>query len=301
MSARYLSIFLFTTVSVCISFAVYAATPLIPTFMTLAANTITIDVNNQSGSVNYAEVDKFIEAQDKKSTKFVVMNGDQLVFSDKPIAVAVAAKAKVLQRIYKPAQLADLGLKLHSGDLSSNEPIIKMANYRLASTEIKQLPRIPEFVITPMAPVTFLAEGGLGSAWSIIINQPKLNMLETDVVATFIWVIASIMVLMSGGLLALSRSRRLEVQGKQVSYSGKLGAPNEMIGKGKLFDFNGNVLSGEVMPINTMYLNILWNVGKFSQDGAVNTYFYMAFYIPPQHNYAATLVKKVEVKEDEVT
>lgn len=252
--------------------------------------TITIDVNNPNGSVDYAEVDKFEKAQSGKQVKFASVENGELILSDKPI---VKPKPQV-RHMYAPVNLADLGWKIRTGYSIFNRNIVKVPAYRIANYELRKLPFIPE-----MPKMTY--EPGLtalpASTWTVLINQSEVLQSPTAIVDASLWLLSAISILLIGGMFVRSRTRRFKET--EIIYTGEIGAANEMIGKGELFDFRENAVQGKTTQVNTTLLNVLGNIGKFSQNGSIDTYFYMAYYIPSNKEYATVLHRKQKVKDEE--
>lgn len=98
-------------------------------------------------------------------------------------------------------------------------------------------------------------------------------------------------------VLMMPRVPRTIKTKRSVIFTGLLDKPNTMVGTGKIFDFSPISSGNHHMRMNTTYLNMMWHLGSFSNDNTVNTYFYIAFYIPPQHQYAAPLRRKSAAKE----
>lgn len=294
-----------TTIGFCLSVFATAVT---------AANTITIDVTNPNASVDYNEVNKFNEAQDTKNMKHVAMDGSTLIISDKPITLPDKNKS-----LYKPRTLSDLGYRVLASD--SQATIAKAAPYMLANRNLIKTPSVPYFEVTPQvtsvsvsapAAVQIAAAAQPGVSTS---SKPFMSAASTPAIAIkattpvqlqatgqsssmmISLVLAGLALLAMLGLTRL-RSRKSSNDIKQTTYTGQLTDATEMIGKGDVFDFNRHLNNGQVIPMNTTYLNMLWKVGKFSNEGAVDTYFYMAYYIPSLHAYAATLQnKKAETRQ----
>lgn len=68
-----------------------------------------------------------------------------------------------------------------------------------------------------------------------------------------------------------------------------------MVGEGGLFNFDETTRLTKI-PLDSTYLSMMWHLGRFSTDSNVNTYFYMAFYVPSQQQYASELRKQHETE-----
>jgi hypothetical protein len=298
-----------------------------------APNTITIDVTDPNASVNYNQVDQFFDAQDratqsKAKVQHLAMDGKSLILSDKPIILADSNKAQ-----YKPQSLSDLGIKFQAGMQAAT--IVKAAPYMLANKNLIAVPTVPEFNVEQqrmelLSSVLTQFETMVSSAVSSAQQQgnnapaspPPAKVFMTAASTPEIALKSQLpaqpaalsvheqpaSIMTSIGLAALSliaifglsrlRSRKTKDEVKKSVFSGQIVQATEMVGKGEVFDFNRHLSNGQVIPMNTTYLNMLWKVGKFSNEGAVDTYFYMAYYIPSMRAYAATLQnKKAEIRQ----
>lgn len=267
-------------------------------------NVIKIDVTNNQGQVDYGQVDKFIESQNKKQVKYFAKEGNDIVLSENPIPETKLSG-------YRPANLADLGLKILAANQVLNSSVVKLADYRPASSGLYRLPSIPDFVVEE--PAQLQAAPAISSSSPAVTSSPiaksapakfmqaspAVHMtLAVDAMTIFLWSAVGLFALILASLVLRAQSRRSSVAVKTSSYSGVLTDPTDLIGKGELFDFTNDLVNNKLMTINTNYLNMLWKVGKFSNEGAVNTYFYMAYYIPSQQAYAATLQKNRQTEKD---
>ncbi len=296
-----------------------------------APNTITIDVTNPNQSVNYNEIDQFFDAQDsamKNNAKVqhLAMDGKSLILSDKPIILADSNKVQ-----YKPQSLSDLGIKFQAGMQAAT--IVKAAPYMLANKNLMAVPAVPEFNVEQqrmelLSSVLTQFETMVSSTVSSVQQQgnnapasPSTKVFMTAAATPEIALksqlpaqpaalavheqpasimtsigLAGLALLAIFGLSRLRSRKTNEV--RQSTFSGQIVQPTDMVGKGEVFDFNRHLSNGQVIPMNTTYLNMLWKVGKFSNEGAVDTYFYMAYYIPSMRAYAATLQnKKAEIRQ----
>lgn len=241
-----------------------------------APKTITIDVNHPQQSINYQEVDQFMAAQDVNAVKFAATDNNKLILSDKPIVVAKAKPVPVIApKPYMPTTLADLGLRLNRQIM-----IVKIPGVQVAINNVSKLPVIPPMIVIPRA--TQIAQAGTFTQ-TMTAAQPAILSLV-------LWLITALSTVTVLSLLLASRQRRQTTS--SALYSGKIGAPTDMIGEGEIFDFSTDAMQNKIMQMNTTSLNMLWHLGRFSKDSAVDTYFYMAFYIPPQQQYAGSLKRK---------
>jgi hypothetical protein len=283
-----LNLQIFTAISI-VSLGIYPA-------LTMGADApqgaIKIDVTNDKGQVDYGQVDKFIAAQDKQHPQYFAKEGNDIILSEKPIPVTKLASG------YKPGILADLGLKVLAANQVLNSSVVKLSNYRLASNGLYRMPRIPDFVVeepaqlqaAPSSPVVASTPIATSAPAKLMQVSPATQMkVVVDGMTIFVWSAIGLFALLLSSLILRAQSRRSSTVVKASSYSGPLTDPTDLIGKGELFDFTNDLVNNKAMTINTNYLNMLWKVGKFSKDGAVNTYFYMAYYVPSQHAYASTL------------
>jgi hypothetical protein len=263
------------------------------------ANTITIDVNS-ANPINYNEVDKFNAAQDKQA-KFAevdINNPNQLIFSAKPIIQTPKSVA------YTPKKLADLGWKINSTMTDTYGSVVKATPHSIVSGGLMRMPSLAQLNLptntvqtsaaqAPVTTVTAATPTAVATPPTRVNNIYSANLpLQSVSQLPDAWTIgAGLTLLLLLGLL-INEKRQTRHKSLALTYKGQMGAANEMIGKGKLFDFNTQAQSCEMLTVNTAYLNMLWQVGKFSRDGAINTYFYMAYFIPSQQAYAAELRRK---------
>ncbi len=272
-----------------------------------APGNVTLEVNNGQINIDYSQVDKFNAAQDGKQVKFAAVDGKELILSDKPVKINQA---------YQPRYLTDLGVRV------ANSNIVRIPPYDLVRNDIQTLPSIPDMIVMAEAaavsvydeiPVvipgvsTDISEPATAAApqavrvastpasTSAAIPSPTISANDD----MMFWRVFGVSALFVSLLLLLLHARKEKQAPTSNLYSG-MPDTNAMVGKGKLFDFNGNVMKGRVTPINTTFLNMLWHVGKFTKEGSMNTYFYMAFYIPPQQDYAKSLQKQ-DAKQTEET
>ena len=260
---------------------------------------LTIDVMNPQHEIDYAELDKFVDTLDKNKAKsqYSANTREIIILSDVPVKII----AKALPKPYYPVLLADLGIKVYPTSAARNVTVYRLMPYKLASKQIRTVQYIPPMYVPPRVEQPVVVVTAMQAPSAAVSQKQPQTFISSLNLSTF-WLVSVPVTIILMCLLLLQRSRKTPYALKTPSYTGKLGAANEMIGSGKLFDFNGNALNCELTPINTNYLNMLWHVGKFSNEGAVNTYFYMAFYIPPQQNYAASLQKhkKAKVTENDI-
>jgi hypothetical protein len=267
-----------------------------------AANN-TVDIFDKNNPVDYQKLNSFTEQQDGTKTTYVAKQGGDLIISDKPIPVRPAintaqqiiktAQAAITPN-YAPSTFADLGMQM---DSRFNSNVMKASSMSLASNELYELPVIPTYtpaenvvtVVTQNGPVHYTSRApeeptylSPSQAVDVIKGASILFLLSMLGATLFIW------------RNVFKHAQPIDVNdySNESSYVGAVGEPTEMVGKGDIFNFNLRPENRLVMPLNTNNLNILCNMGKFSQDGAVNTYFYIAYYIPSQHAYAAVLQKK---------
>jgi hypothetical protein len=263
------------------------------------ASTITIDVNS-ADPINYNEINKFNAAQDKQA-KFAevdINNTNQLILSGKPITQTPKSVA------YTPKKLADLGWKINSTMTDTYGSVVKAKSHRIASSSLMRTPSLASLNLptntvqasaaqAPVTTVTAAAPTAGVTPPTRVNNIYSANLpLQSVSMLPDAWTVgAGLTLLLLVGLL-VNEKRQTRHKSLALAYKGQMGAANQMIGKGKLFDFNAQAQDCEMLTVNTTYLNMLWQVGKFSKDGAINTYFYMAYFIPSQQAYAAELRRK---------
>src|SRR3990167_4348957 len=240
--------------------------------------TITINGNNQQQSVNYNEVDKFISAQDVKAIKTVAKNNNKIILSEKPIIIIKA---------YAPTSFADLGLRFNR-----NRVLVKFPNFEIAINNVRRLPTIPPFTASSPKSIVAVAPKSIESA---IITQ-ELSAAQPAIYSTVLWLVTAISTFGILSMLLVS-SRRNNTRRHYLSYVGKLGRATDMIGSGDMFDFSMRARSLKTTSVNASYVNLLWQLGRFSKCNTVDTYFYNGFYIPNQQGYAQALRKSVTKKE----
>ena len=264
--------------------------------------TIVIDVTGPDDAKNYAMMDKFNETQTTDKANFFAIDEDDLVLSETPV-----------YRIYVPVKLADLGITFNSG----NEAIAKSAKYSLASYAAQSVPSIPELDVTPKIYVADNNKHIQIEQAMLVINDAVNDMIERTyqlyrhallssaavwknvyqqasasvvvMLKSLFWLLA-LLVLIRVGVLIFLRAQKMSRR-KKVVYKGALGVATEMVGNGIVFAFDGKTANGSLLPSNTIYLRLMWNVMKFTTDGSAQTYFYMTYYFPPQHGYASPLQK----------
>jgi hypothetical protein len=282
-----------------------------------SGNTITIDVNNPNSGVDYNQVDKFMNAEaPTHKINFAVKDGNEIILSEHKIVQNSQGKRIMAQKItttptaedniilveetpYAPTRLADLGYGVYPANAFRENNAVKMRPHQLASRQLRTVPNVPEMYIPPVQ-TTLAAAAPVANRAATPASSSRLITLDELVgMVTYFWLTTLTITLTLLAALLIMRSRRTAKPEYALRYAGEVGAPNEMVGKGAYFDFTGQVMKGEVMTINTNYLNMLWQVGKFSEYGAVNTYFYMAFYIPPQEYYAAQLKRNGQTTQQE--
>ncbi|HTM64374.1 MAG TPA: hypothetical protein VL360_07730 [Gammaproteobacteria bacterium] len=245
--------------------------------------TVTIDVLNSKGSVDYEEVSRFLAEQNKKQVKYAKADKNTIILSEKPIIQTDT------QTIYSPSKLHDLGF-----EMSKNLSLSKINSYHL-SANLNNVMKIPKFA---------------ASKRTVAINTANQNKLNNKIhshasntpqpvnIIVFISLILVISVLSLASVLMLSLiSRRSELKRKSTIYSGVIDNETEMIGKGNLFDFDRE--NPNKMPMHITYMDMIWQLGRFSHNNSIDTYFYMATFIPSYKNYARILRRKVAVKTKE--
>lgn len=257
-----------------------------------APPTITFDVNNPSHDLNYKEVDRFLDGMNKQEVKYAAVKQNKIILSENPIELprylAKPAPRPVPQPIpYTPVTLADLGMKM-----TPEANITTADNFQLADNHMIAVPSVPEFIPVPFTAVN------TAKPFSLIHNQ-----LTSASSLSFLYDLSRTIFAGSGLLilcmLLLSRLRKTIYAQEGVSFTGTLGQSTELVGSGEIFDFNRALSSMQTMPLNSTYLNMMWHLGRLTNDNGVNTYFYMAFYIPPHQKYAAALRRTRVRKETE--
>lgn len=244
----------------------------IPVNSSSAAKTITIDVNHPQQAIKYPAVDQYVAVQDINAVK-------TLVLSDKPILIT-QLKPEIISKPYMPATLADLGLRLNKQLM-----IVKIPGVEIPINNISRLPIIPPMIIEPhntqITPASTVTQ-------TMTAAQPA-------VLTLVLWLITALSTITVLSLLLSSRPRLSSAS--SASYKGKVGAPTDMIGEGEVFDFSTSAMQNKVVQMNISHLNMLWHLGRLSKNSAVDTYFYIAFYIPPHQQYAKSLKRKTTKKE----
>lgn len=252
-----------------------------------AAPTITIDAEH---GVDYKEVDRYISHMNTQKVKYAKTKDNEIILSEEPIVeipkylARPAVQPTFEAAPYAPITLADLGMQY-----SPENNVAPAERVQLADNQLRAAPTVPEFVAVP---VTAIHEApATQTQYSNIHNK-----LTEAISPTFMYAIRAIFA--AGGLIILlmlyASSRRRDAPALYKSrYTGKLGIPTEMVGEGGLFNFD-DTKSIQKIPLNATYLTMMWHLGRLSTDSHVNTYFYMAFYIPPNQQYAAELRKKQE-------
>lgn len=243
------------------------------------ANTITIDVNHPQQSINYQEVDRFTAAQDVHAVKFAATDKKTLILSDKPIVIAKAAPV-ITTKPYMPTSLADLGLRLNR-----NAMIVDIPGVKVAINNVARVPAIPPMIVMPRTTPT---------AHTSTFTQ-TMTAAQPAILSLVLWLITALSTMTVLSLLLSSRQRRGAET--RALYAGKIGEPTTMVGEGDAFDFSADAMQNRMSPLNTSTLNMLWHLGRLSNDSAVDTYFYTAFYIPPHQQYARTLKRKTTKTE----
>lgn len=325
--------------------------------------TITIDVTGDDPTVNYEQVNQFVDAQNEHPVKYF-----EVEKIEQPDEAFVASENPIVH-LYSPALLTDLGYEIDSDHVYSKEHIARVANVILANASLIATPAIPELVIEPVtidvvpqnhsmpvmpdmalaAPVLTdqfamlqavmeqtafegyaiftsaaayaeqtIAAPFAGAATAVtitvllppekqpavvVVKAPKIEHLtrtslpaisryETAAAYAMLPVLlVSSITLMMLGMMTLVALRRAVVV-KQASYRGTMGAANEMVGDGSLFDFNEVKFNYPLVPANTSYLKLMWSVRKVTTDDGVHTYFYMTFFVPPQQGFADSMQKR---------
>tara|TARA_R110000868_G_scaffold248315_4_gene504826 strand:- start:454 stop:1389 length:936 start_codon:yes stop_codon:yes gene_type:complete len=269
--------------------------------------TVSVDVTKSQTTIDYSAVDAYHSAQPSQ-VKFAAVDGEQLVLSDKPIIITPV-------NIYKPKTLADLGLRFNPTNAAAGNNISPIETYMLVDNSVSAMPAIPQVVVAeiaqtaptaeaaPTAEVTQVAPTAAATQPVVAANTTQAtNVVKSSAAITSS---SSLMTMLASAtlfvlcLLFISLSRRSAPAVKSSLYAGYEDESDKMVGKGELFDFSGKVLKGNITPIDTNYLNMLWHVGKFSKEGSMNTYFYMAFYKHPQNAYATTLKENEKSKDKE--
>ncbi len=256
--------------------------------------TITFDVNNPSQDLSYKEVDHFLDGMNKQQVKYAAAKPtkNQVILSENPIEIPrflskPTQKPESQPIPYAPVTLADLGMQM-----TPEAQIASAEHFQMENNDTMTLPSEPEFIHVPIT-----AENA-ARAFSLIHNQ-----LTSDSTLSFLYDLSRLVFACSGliimCMLILSRVRRTVRAHQAAKFTGMLGQSTELVGEGELFDFNDVPLSMQTLPVNSTYLNMMWHLGRFTHDNGVNTYFYMAFYIPPHQKYAAALRRKRVRKETE--
>jgi len=159
---------------------------------------------------------------------------------------------------------------------------------------------IADYTYEQLASEAYLStsiDSGRRLQYGIRVSKPEVSVAYEQVVASavavlglLIWLLSWLLVIRMTVIAYLLGQKLL--QHKKVIYQGALGVANEMVGNGAPFEFDGIKPNRNHLPANTIYLQLMWNVKKFTTDGSSQTYFYMTYYFPPQHGYASLLPKQ---------
>lgn len=259
---------------------------------------VAVEVFNSNGEVNFQGIDAMQQSQDGRQVKFAEMDGNELILSDKPII-----KAENQSKTYKPTRLADLGYQFNPGAVHPEAIMTQLAAYDVVDSQLYQMPAIPAEVVSAATPIVTAS-----AAPAQIATLPNLQtmsssyashiVMQSAVVLFMIVLFGSVIVYLINAIQASVDLRTSPRQSKN-EYKGEWRDATTMVGHGDLFDFKRNAIHGAI-PMNTNALNMLCSVGKFSRTGTADTYFYMAYYVPSQHAYAAALREKQEEKQVEL-
>ncbi len=265
-----------------------------------------IDIGATGDMIDTSQLDKFNAEQDAHAVKFIeVDENNNLITSDVPI-----------RHVYMASKLTDLGYSIQANNAVTSDFISKTSRFTLTDARLQEVPVIPEFVMSPnaeyqpaattygatasaqaMTPVAKAAHDAArvrpsATPSATVKPQHRMSAQTLEIVLA----LAGIYVLF---LMALRTNKQSRAAAK---YQGELGAPNEMVGRGRLFDFSNKPAKQLGYPQNRSNLQMMWNIKRFTDDkqDGVHTYFYMTFYVPPQQGYASNLQKrKTTSKEKE--
>lgn len=273
-----------------------------------AAEPAQIDIGPQGNMIDTTQLDQFNAAQDARAVKYIELDEqNNLITSDVPI-----------KHVYMASNLKDLGYSIQAEYAGTADFLSKSSRFTLSDARLQQTPVIPEFVMAPNAEYQPAATTYASTAKSQAMS-PQAKKLAHDAARSHSSIVpptvkpqhemsakALEIALSVAGvyILFLLALRNNKQKRKMAEYKGELGAANEMVGRGALFNFSSKSASHLTFPSNRSNLHMSWNIKKFiddKQDG-VHTYFYMTFYVPPQSGYARTLQKRKATtkRKDEV-
>lgn len=165
-------------------------------------------------------------------------------------------------------------------------------NYEKVNKFINTLSKIPELIPakTP-APVNTAHKSQPASDVNIhVINTAEtVNMIK---LISLLFAAAGLMI--ASVLMLIIFSRYSKSTHHSEIYSGAMNFENGMTGRGMAFNFNDLRLTKG--PMHTSYMDMIWTLGRLSKNNSVNTYFYMAYFIPSYKNYARILRRKMSEK-----
>lgn len=245
------------------------------------------NVYDQNGNINYNEIDAMAKAQDGPQVKFVAADNGEIIFSDKPIVIADKSKG------YMPSKLADLGYAFNPGAFA-DRVVTQLPVYDVVNVALYELPMVPSAPAVE-APVTqsnaspASATTAAPAAPATIISTSYSNnvVMQSALVLSMIVLFGCVLVYLINMIQASVTSST--TSSRKTAYHGEWNDSTPMVGSGEAFDFKRTAVNGAVIPMNTNALNMLCSIGKFSSSGTADTYFYMTYYVPSQHAYAAAL------------
>lgn len=243
-----------------------------------------IDIGANGDLIDGNQLDQFVAAQESHAVKFVEIDEENnIVTSDKPI-----------MHVYMASRLSDLGYAIQAEYAGTKEFVTKTSRFTLTDAHLAETPAIPEFVMSPnveyQPAVTTYAEAAKAQT---VAAKPAIkptikpqHRMSAQALALAIALAAAYVLL----LLAMRPAK----QARRIDYKGTLGAANDLVGHGAIFDFTGNNAHHVVFPSNLSYLHLMWNIKRVKDDRneGVHTYFYMTFYIPPQQGFASSMQKR---------
>ena len=234
------------------------------------------DYDVKSGIVDEAQLNQFVDAQNVHPvTFFESVETNNVIMSDAPI-----------KHVYMASSLSDLGYAFQ-GDQAVKD---RSSSFTLAEENLQQLPVVPDFVApTVVAPQPAVVEKVQAKVNAAPVHQaapkPMTAQPPYAVSPQALELIAGLLAVYTLLLIITRPSSQVKLQ----AFKGKLGAANEMIGRGKLFQFTNHLKHKDIT--NGSHMNLIWMTKHFKdrKQGETDSYFYMTFYMPPQHGYAASM------------
>lgn len=234
----------------------------------------------KSGVIDETELNQFVDAQNAHPvTFFEADENSSVVMSDIPI-----------KHVYMASSLSDLGYSM----VGDQALIDKSSSFTLADSSLQQMPVVPDFVAPTIASpqpakveqvqakvdVQPVVHRAAPTQTSMQPPQP----ITTEVLA---WLAAGLAIYT---LILMIIPPASQVKSRKA-FEGKIGAANDMVGQGGVFEFTNYHTNRVLFPANRSHLNLMWMTKHFKdrKQGEMDSYFYMTFYVPPQHGYAASM------------